>query len=1802
MRLFKQLAVLVLFLTLFACDAQEGEAAKLDDSNKSALTKENSSESSNDNIASTEDETASTEDKAESAENDGDDESEDDDEEDDERHEYRGDEDDDDYDAEAALKWQEVDENEDYVKLVVEDYESDFDKKEDSRSSDSTSDVADKYKGKKFEVIDSSEVIIDGSSTLVVTFSIPVDPKADFSNLVKLVDRKSGFVDGTWELSDNGLELKHRYLEPRRELRLRVSSGLKAANGRYLESVYNENIDTRDRPPMIGFASSGAILPSKSMSGLPIKTLNVDKVDINFFKIKQESLSRVVDDLSSVNILSVWQSQKLQKHLDLVYSSRFDLNPKANVEETIIVDLSKVSELNQEGVYIAVMNEAGTYNYSNTVTLFSVSNIGVSLHDYKNGKLVVMAHGLDDGKPLANVNISLNCRVYSGRNSGSKNKRCKTLSAKTDKDGYAVFTKKKKAEYSLLTASNGTQTSFMHINRNALNLTEFNLSGGQFYSKQLFVFGPRDLYRPNETVYFNALLRDADGQPLRDQPIIADVMSADGNVVKHYQLKSRPNSNGLYQQQFMIPADAATGKWSIRFNLGDDNYRYWNFNVEEFLPERMALEIENPWSGKPVTKDEGASFFIKAKYLYGAPAAGNRYDTNIYIKRENSIEGLSGFLIGSITGSNPERELSHNESKLDSQGLAPVYVEKDNWSRLSSPIKVVMQASVFESGGRPVTRYATQSIWPASKLPAIRPLIKESSYYDWNTDRYGKRPTVDVDSNAEFEVAYVDIDGKKLATDSLKARLVRERRDYYWVWSDNDGWRVKYKASEFVVSEDSLSIDEGGIAKIVYQPTDYGSYRVEIVDTDTKVVTSYRFWSGFDWEDNTNGTKSVRPDQVKLTIDKPSYRAGDVAKVNVQAPTAGSGYISLETNDGPIWKKAITVGEKGLDVDVPIENWGRHDVYISAMIVRPSTDASVQTVKRAIGLLHLPIDTSDRQLNLSIQTPNKVLPESVVPVRVKVDKSLIQKDKNVTVLVSAVDSGVLNITNYVTPDPYTEFLGRKRYDVDIYDVYGKLIEASGRNVNMSFGGDAMIEGGKKPLNDPQIVAQQLKTIQLNDQGEGVINLPLPNFNGELRIMAQAWDANRFGKAERRMIVVAPVVAELSTPRFMAGGDRSLLTLDLHNLTDFTQDIQVEVSTAGLVNQAEPKKLSIKLDSKQKEIIQFPVVADYGYGQGTISVDIKGIFLTDDEPNLDIHRSWTIGVRPAYAVTTKSYSFAVAEGENWQLSTQGLSDQVLSKLIDNTVEGKLVISNRPPLNIAQYIKELYAYPYGCLEQTTSGLFPSLYANSEQLAKLGIKTDSNEERRKKVQRGIERILSMQRTNGSFGLWNNESREEFWLTVYATDFLLQAKERGYDVNEKALNAAMSRLSQYIYDPSAFDYIYSYNYYHPQSVDFSKLSVKTYALMVLNRQNRYTIELNSEMLNLADDIVNKRIELYSPLPIAQLAVAAKRSGYDDTYDSLLPLIFSTPYKYEYWFANYGSEVRDRSLILSLLIENDIAKNKQGDYLLKLSDLLSNKSYLSTQDLNSLFIAGWSLEQHSIDNKFKVNVNGEVSEVNSSFTRTFNYKQLKQGVSINNTESKAPLYAKLSISGYGKKPPAKTSSDSFFHISRTYYDLKGNEISPENLEVGSMMAVVLDVTSDEQVNDALVVDFLPAGLEIENQNLANSNINLSKIPAISDFIYSEDSTDIKHQEYRDDRYVAAMSINSYDNSGYRTRRKRTYYFVRAVTVGDYMVPAPYVESMYKPERFAIGYTPKLISITDPKSKQEKEQEQEEGQKQEQEK
>ncbi|OCG27620.1 hypothetical protein A9G11_12815 [Gilliamella sp. wkB108] len=1633
----------------------------------------------------------------------------------------------------------------------------------------STPELIEKYRNKQLSVLDSSEAIINGTSTLIVTFSVPLNPKLDFSNLLRLVDNETGNVDGFWELSDNGLELRHRFLEPKRKLTLTIDKMIEAINGSHLKSVYQTEITTQDRQPLVGFPSSGLLLPSKSMTGLPVITLNVDKVDVNFFKIKPDMLTDFIGFYGLINRLDSWRSEKLNEYADLVYSSRFDLNPKRNAQETVLIDLSKIPELQKEGVYVAIMNEAGTYNESNNASLFSISNIGISVHKYKDDRLTLITHALDDGKPLGDINLSL---FYCQYNQFDHKKSCSTISEKSDAQGFAEMDLPSKADYSVITASDGHQTSFVNIDRNALNLSEFNLTGSTYHEKQLFAFGSRDLYRPGETITFNALLRDADGQLLPEQPIMIEVLAPDGQKIASGHERPDADLNGLYQWQYEIPTDAATGRWAFRFNLGDDNYQQVYFQVEEFLPERMAMEINVP-STNPILVGQDISFNVKGWYLYGAPASGNNLDGNLYMKKVDSVPGLSDFKIGRVTDIHLDQQLDPVEQKLDNKGIGEVKIASDNWSSIHSPFKIVLQASLLDSGGRPVTRYASQTIWPASQMPAIRALFSEQDYYNWSSDAYENRLIIDKGATAEFEIAYINLEGQKLATDNLKARIVRERRNYYWTWSSNNGWRQEYNEKDFTLSEEKLSIAKDGTAKVSYQPDNYGSYRIEVVDTRSNIISSVRFWSGYDWEDNTNGTNSVHPDQVKLSIDKTLYNPGDTAKVHVQAPVAGSGYISLETNDGMLWKKDITIDEDGLDVEIPIENWQRHDIYINAMIIRPSTDAAVQTIKRAIGLLYLPIDTSDRQLNLTIDVPKKTEPEKTIPVKVKLDKKLIEKNKKVTVLVSAVDSGVLNITKFATPDPYSAFLGRKRYNVDLFDVYGKLIEGSGRTVEMSFGGDAM-ESGRKPLNNVTIVAQQLETIQLNEEGEGVIDLTLPNFNGELRLMAQAWDDNRFGKAEQTMIVASPVIAELTVPRFLSGGDKAILALDLNNLTDRKQTLQLNVTTNGLLHQEMNKtSTTITVNSNQRQIIQLPVIADYGYGQGTVTVDVKGIVL-EDGSNYPIKRSWDIGVRPAYNLTSKNYAVAINSGENWKFTPADLSD-----LIDNTVEGKLVVSNQPPLNIAQYIKSLFAYPYGCLEQTISGLYPSLYANHDQLTALGIKSDTDAIRHNKIQTGISRILSMQRNNGGFGLWSNESDEEYWLTVYATDFLLQARERGFQVNDSALRLAIDRIGQYVYNANAFTNLQSY-YDNSETLGYTQFAIKAYAIMVLAKQNNITSAVRNEILHMAQQVENNEINIVSPLPVAQLALSAKLAGFQNIYSDLMPKAFDINYdKQEDWLGDYSSEIRDIALLISLLTENNLNTDRQDDYLFYLSSLLNDKRYFSTQELNALFIAGWSIEQHRSAQGFKVKINKQSFDSDKALSRSFGFSGLSNGLTVTNQNSADPLYIKLTVSGFGKKAPAPTSDSDFFTIKRSYYDLKGNQIKPTQLKVGDMMVVLLEVTAREATRDALIVDYLPAGLELENQNLANSSVNLQAIPELANLLKGEDSNDVKYQQYRDDRYVAAVEISDYVKQN--KYRKRIVYLARAVTVGDFGIPYPYVESMYRPERFAIGKSLDLISIVE---------------------
>ncbi|HCC6167820.1 TPA: alpha-2-macroglobulin family protein [Citrobacter amalonaticus] len=1593
--------------------------------------------------------------------------------------------------------------------------------------------LARESEGKALTLLDVSEVQLDGASTLVLTFSIPLDPEQDFARLVHVVDKKSGKVDGAWELSPNLKELRLRHLEPNRDLLVTIERDLRALNNATFEINYEKSLTTRDIQPSVGFASRGSLLPGKVVEGLPVMALNVNNVDVNFFRVKPESLAAFVSQWEYRNSMSNWESDNLLKMADLVYTGRFDLNPARNTREKLLLPLSEIKPLQQAGVYVAVMTKAGQYEYSNAATLFTLSDVGVSAHRYQN-RLDVFTQSLENGAAQQGVDVAL------------LDEKGQTLAkATSDAKGHVQLENHQNA--ALLLARKEGQTTLLDLKLPALDLAEFDIAGDPGYSKQFFMFGPRDLYRPGETVILNGLLRDSDGKTLPDQPVKLEVVKPDGQVIR--TVVSQPD-NGLYHFTYPLDSGAPTGMWHIRANTGDNQSQMWDFHVEDFMPERMALNLTSQET--PLSPSDKVTFSVVGYYLYGAPANGNALQGQLYLRPlRDAVPSLPGFQFGNIAEENLSRSLDEVQLTLDETGRGDISTNSE-WRETHSPLQVILQASLLESGGRPVTRRAEQAIWPADTLPGIRPQFAVKAVYDYRTDTTVNQPIVDEDSNAAFDIVYVDAQGEKKAVSGLQVRLIRERRDYYWDWLESEGWQSRFDQKDLVEGEQTLDLKADETGKVTF-PVEWGAYRLE-VKAPNDAISSVRFWAGYSWQDNSDGSGAARPDRVTLKLDKPAYRPGDTMKLHIAAPAAGKGYAMVESSEGPLWWQEIDVPAQGLELSIPVDkSWNRHDLYLSTLVVRPGDKSRSATPKRAVGLLHLPLGDENRRLELALESPAKMRPNQPLTVKIKASSKNGETPKQVNVLVSAVDSGVLNITDYVTPDPWQAFFGQKRYGADIYDIYGQVIEAQGRLAALRFGGDGdeLKRGGKPPVNHVNIVAQQAQPVTLNEQGEGSVTLPIGDFNGELRVMAQAWTADDFGSNESKTIVAAPVIAELNMPRFMAGGDTSRLVLDVTNLTDRPQSLNVTLAASGLIELVSDQPAQVNLEPGVRTTLFVPVRAKEGFGDGELQATLSGL----NVPGEDIgpqQKQWKIGVRPAFPAQTVNNGVMLQPGESWTLPEEGVMN-----FSPVTVQGQLLLSGKPPLNLARYIRELKAYPYGCLEQTTSGLFPSLYTNAAQLQALGITGDTDEKRRAAIETGIARLLQMQRDNGGFALWDKNGPEEYWLTAYAMDFLVRAGEQGYSVPAAGINQGNARLLRYLQDPGMMSIRYS------SDTQASKFAVQAYAALVLARQQKAP-------LGALREIWERRSQAASGLPLLQLGIALKTMGDAKRSDDAVALALSTPRHDErQWLADYGSPLRDNALMLALLEENNLKPDVQNSLLNTLSEQAFSQRWLSTQENNALFLAARSLQDLPGTWQAQTSLAEQPLTGDKAQTRNLDADQLAALQVTNNGAQ--PMWLRLDVSGYPQSAPAPASN--VLQIERHILGSDGQSKSLDSLRSGELVLVWLEVKASQDVPDALVVDLLPAGLELENQNLANGSASLQDSGSeVQNLLNQMQQADIQHVEFRDDRFVAAVAVNS-------GQPVTLVYLARAVTPGTYQVPMPMVESMYVPQWRATGVAGDILIV-----------------------
>ena len=1588
------------------------------------------------------------------------------------------------------------------------------------------------YVGRELKVLDISERSYDGGNAITVTFSVPLDTSKKISEYFSVSDSSDGnAVDGAWELSKNGKQAYFPHIQPSNNYKIKVYPGLIAINNKKLGSPHSAEINTRKVTPSYSFASKGSFLPLQHHSGLPVMVVNTPEVNVDFFKVKKDRVAQFLSLKGSFkDQIHRYRVDRVIKEAELKYSARYRFDAEKNKRREFNLPVQSIKELAEPGIYVALMSVPAMYNNQIRMTYFTVTDIGVHTRVY-GSRTEVHLSSLNTGKPLKGVKVSMLDRQ--GR---------VVESSMSSPDGQASLGQYD-SSHAYLIAEASNQMTIVPFNGPALDLSEFELGSRPHNAQEFFIYGPRDLYRPGGTVIFNGLLRNDDGRVDSSARLNAVIKQPNGQIAHQFRWAAEELS--FYNEQYTLASDAMTGEWRLEVsNVGTAPVVY-KFKVEEFLPERMKLTF-NPGMDKRFYKpNETLKVKVLGEYLYGAPANGNRFESriNMSLNRE-PFEQLKGFKFGDLTEKDTKLDYTLPDITLSETGEAEIEIEK-RWGDVRSPMSVTLLGSLYETGGRPITRRHRTTIWPVDKMIGIRPGFKKNPQQN---------------SRIRFDLVMANAKGEMLAASNLEVALIREDRRYFWEYNQRRGWHYEWSDKEYTEYNTNISVKKGKAAKLEV-PVEYGSYRLEVRDTDNNTMSSVRFYAGrnwyYWWKHNESGQQAARPDKVSLALDKASYVSGENAVVSIVPPAAGEAIVMVES-DEPLMIKRISVPAEGMKLKIPIEkSWNRHDLYISVVHLQQTDAKKKITPTRSFGLIHLPLNREKRKLAVSFDVNERIFPNQKYEIKLKVDGAEGQKTR---LTLAMVDVGVLSITDFKTPEPHNFFFEPRRYQVDSRDMYNDLIKLNDFPMaKQRYGGDAQLSrGGKQAQAEVQIVSLYSGLVSVDKNGDARVTFDVPDFNGRVRLMAIAFTEDRFGSGEQEMRVAAPLVTQLAMPRFLAMGDQSTFALDVHNLTDESQKLKVKLDINGPVsfNQADnaaSKVQTVTLKKNEKTTLLYPVKVDYLTGRSQVDLEIKGI------KNFKVKREWGIQVRAAYPAVTRSKRGLLKEDESLELEPAELKE-----FVPSTVEAVLSLNNSVDLKMREQMTHLLRYPYGCLEQSTSSTYPWLFATDENLKKMGLTNKTTRSRNDSIKHGLARIESKLLNAGGYGLWSNTGNEQHWLTAYVGDFLSDAREQGVTVNDNLYNKTMDRLNDYVRQRNG-----NYGNRWSSNPGHYDLAYRAYAAYVLSRHN------NAHLASLRSLAEHKLVQSQSFLPLIHLGLALINQGDEEKGKTLLTTAMSKK-RGQGYFGDYGSGIRDMAQAIHLLVRHKREEKYTKQLALALADKIKQRTYLSTQERNALFLAALALDANFSEDwsaEIKLSEAVDIIKKRGSYSKKYEQVALEKGLSVTN-KSDSTLYAQIDYLGYTKTAP-EAEQDSNLGIERNYYNTRGEPIDPSQLKVGDLVLVGLRISTAWRAPDVLVVDLLPAGLELENQNL-NHAIKLDEIEFDGKPVkHWMEQTKVVHQEYRDDRYVAAIDANY----GYVSH---LYYLARAVTPGTYLVPASLVEDMYRAEDRAIGATIPTITIKNP--------------------
>ncbi|MTH77602.1 alpha-2-macroglobulin family protein [Paracoccus aestuariivivens] len=1488
------------------------------------------------------------------------------------------------------------------------------------------------------------------------------------------------------------------------EIELGLRAGLPSADGERLARDVSLRGYVRDRSPEIRFPGRAYVLPSSGDQRLSMVTVNADQIDLTLLRISDRNLIRAMAEDMFASPLDSWQTDYFSSRMAReVWKGTAQVAKPAganvlNQELTTSLAIPAAAGPLEPGIYIVEASVSGT-DVSDTglaTQWFVISDFGISTYSGSDG-LTVAVRSLNDTTAKVGTEIALVSR--------SNEVLAKVL---TNDQGIAHFAPGLSlgtdgAAPALVTATDWQGEGAKRAPRDMafLSLTdpEFDLSDRGVEGQppappiDLFVTTERGAYRVGETLNATILTRNPEARALENLPLTAVILRPDG--VEQTRLTPTAAGAGGNVVAWKIPGNAPRGTWRLELRAEADGPALSTSRllIEDFLPERIDFTPTLPEG--PAQAGGELALTLNAHWLFGAPAANLPVEGQLRLTPTRSLAGFDGYVFGRDDNETAAVTNSLPAGQTDAQGNYQTQITLPPASELGPrPVEAQVVLDIREGAGRPVERVESRTVMPTGPVIGIKPVFKGDT----------------VPENAEARFSLIAV-GPDLKPAPAPVRWVLNRIDTDYQWYSLDGqWNWEPVTSRSRIAEGTAEPSETPAE--IAAPVEWGQYELVAEPAlGQGGQSAIRFYAGWGAVADA-GTPT--PDRLQVVLDKPAYRSGDTARVRVQALADGAGLVSVLSNRlVSMQTVSLKSGENRIDLPVT-DDWGA-GVYITVSAIRPLGDAPAASriPARALGLAHATVDPGDRQLAASISAPAETRPRGVIPVSLKVDGAA---GETVFATIAAVDQGILNLTRFAPPDPSGHYFGQRRLGVGLRDLYGRLILSSGApDGALREGGDAMSASTEAPPPTEKLMSWFSGPVTVAADGTASVEVPVGDFNGEVRVMAVVWSAKGVGQADASVLVRDPIVMTVTAPAFLAPGDQAQVGLRLTHASGPAGEMRLAVEQTGgdAPLRANLTTDSVTLADKAEAQVQMPVVAGDAEGVARLRLTLT----TPD--GLALAKDIAIPVALNEADIQLQDRLTIPAGQSITLPPA---------LTANLMPGALLTAAFGPyarLDVAGALARLDRYPYGCTEQLTSGAMPLLYVSGLSAIEGVASGDSD----KQVQDAITQILTRQGSNGGFGLWRADSGD-LWLEAYVTDFLSRARGAGYQVPDKAFRMAIDNLrnrANYATDP--------------MSATPEDNAALAYALAVLARERAATI---GDLRYYADTASGA---FSTPMAAGNLGAALASYGDQVRADRLFAqarelLDLGAP-EAHVLRADYGTRLRDATALLALAADAKSEAVDQTGLTSQVAERIAQAQAggqtLSTQESVWTVMAAKALSQSPPS----VSLNGvALSEAVTSLPDA--------SASIANT-GEQPL--EVTLTATGKPTASPQAGGRGYRIQRSYYRIDGTALDPSSVPQGTRMVVELKVIPEAEGGGRLIVnDPLPAGWEIDNPNLLRAG-------DISALDWLQGQTDAEMTEFRADRFTAALSWTSIDPFSLA-------YIVRAVTPGGFRHPAASVEDMYRPE------------------------------------